>query len=96
MNKLKTMNENEKNLLKGFIQDEPKLEKHIYKLLKPKIKTHGYNYIKDIELLKKTNPIAFKLEEKKEEKNLRQLQKNLKAIRINANNAMKIKLKNLK
>ena len=96
MNKLKIMNENEKNLLKGFIQEEPKQEKHIYKLLKPKIKTNGYNYIKDIELLKKTNPIAFKLEEKKEEKNLRQLQKNLKAIRINANNAMKIKLKNLK
>ena len=96
MNKLKIMNENEKNLLKGFIQEEPKKEKYIYKLLKPKIKTNGYNFIKDIELLRKTNPIAFKLEEKKEEKNLKQLEKNLKALRINANNAMKIKLKNLK
>ena len=82
MNKLKVINDNEKNLLKGFIQEEPKKEKYIHKLLKPKIKTNGYNYIKDIELLRKTNPIAFKLEEKKEEKNLKQLEKNLKALRI--------------
>lgn len=88
MNKLKIMNENEKNMLKGFIQEERRNEKFFIKLLKPKLKTNGQQYIEDIELLKKTNPIIFKMEEKKEERNLKRLEKKIKALKINANNLM--------
>ena len=92
MNKLKIMNENEKNMLKGFIHEEKKKKKFFIKLLKPKLKTIGQQYIEDIELLKKTNPIIFKMEEKKEERNLKRLEKKIKALQINANNVMRGKI----
>ena len=68
MNKLKIMNENEKNLLKGYIREEPKQEKYMMKLLKPKLKTSGQHYLENLELLKKTNSLAFKIEAKKRRK----------------------------
>ena len=88
LNKIISMNENENNLMKGFIREEPK-EKYISKFYKPKLKTNGQLFVEDIELLKKTNPLAFKLEEKIEERNLKQLEKKMKALRINVNNANK-------
>ena len=89
MNKLKIMNENEKNLLKGYIREEPKQEKYMMKLLKPKLKTSGEHYLENLELLKKTNSLAFKMEEKKEERNLKYLEKKLMALRINDTNSLK-------
>lgn len=96
INKLKIINEDEKNLLKGFIKEEPKLEKYIIKLLKPKLKTNGQHYIEDLEILKKTNPFIFKMEEKNEKRNLKQLKKKINALKINANNALKVKFYNKK
>ena len=92
MNKLNIMNENEKNMLKGFMHDERKKEKVFVKILKPKLKSNGQHFIKDIELLKKTNPIVFQIEEKKEERNLKLLEKKMKALRININNVLKVNL----
>ena len=94
MNKLIIINENEKNLLKGFNREEPQRDKYIIKLTKPKLKTNGQHFIEDIEILKKTNPIAYKMEDKKEERSLKQLEKKMKALRINANNIMKNKIIN--
>ena len=92
MNKLQSTNENEKNLLKGFNREEPKQEKLFFKSLKPKLKTNAQLYIEDLELLKKTNPFVYKMEEKKEKRDLKQLEKKIEALKINANNLMKIKL----
>ena len=89
MDKLKIMNENEKNLLKGYIREEPKQEKYMMKLLKPKLKTSGQHYLENLELLKKTNSLAFKMDSKKEERNLKYLEKKLMALRINDTNSLK-------
>lgn len=91
MKRFKDNNENEKNLLKGFNRQEPKLEKLFYKIIKPKLKSNAQLYIEDLELLKKTNPFIFKMEEKREERNIQQLAKKIEALKINANNAMKVK-----
>ena len=82
MNILKKMNETEKNLLKGFIQEEPKEEKYITKISKHKLKTDGQHFLENLELLQKTNLLAFKNEEKKEERYLKQLEKKMMALKI--------------
>ena len=56
----------EKKLLKGFETEERKAPILLIKNLKPKLKTNGELFDEDIELLRRTNPIAFKLQEKKD------------------------------
>ena len=79
----------EKELLKGFQIEERKGFKYLFKNLKPKLKTNGELYQKDMELLRRTNPIAFKIQEKKDAFDLKQLIKKVKTQRINADNIMK-------
>ncbi len=70
----KQENENENRLLKGFQYPFYK-EPPIYFKYKPKLKTPGEIYVKEIEMLKKVNPIAFKREEQKDLFDLKILQK---------------------
>lgn len=69
--------EKEEKLLGGFVPEVRKEGGIILKIRK-KIKTPGDNYVKDIDLLKKVNPIAFKVEEDKEKFLLRQIAKKKK------------------
>lgn len=96
MKKLEIINNNEKNLLKGFIKEESQKEKFMLKQSKPKLKSSLHHYLEDMELLKKTNTLAFKIEEKKEERNLIQLVKKKQSLRINVENLMKFKKHNKK
>ena len=86
---IKIKNENETNLLKGFKVEEPITDRFLHKIIKPKLKTNGEQFEEDMGLLRKTNPIAFKMIAKKNEYDLRQLKKKLNLQKINANNVMK-------
>ena len=89
MRDLKKRNENETNLLKGFKAEEQEIARILHKMNKPKLKTNGELFEEDMDLLRKTNPMAFKMLAKKNEYDLRQLKKKLNLQRINANNVMK-------
>ena len=87
----------EKNLLKGFETEERKGPILLIKNLKPKLKTNGELFDENIKLLRKTNPLAFQLQEKKDEFDLKQLRKKVNILKINEGNIMKgKKLKNNK
>ena len=87
----------EKNLLKGFETEERKGPILLIKNLKPKLKTNGELFDENIKLLRKTNPVAFQLQEKKDEFDLKQLRKKVNILKINEGNIMKgKKLKNNK
>lgn len=77
------------NLLKGFKVKNRKGFMYLFKNIRPKYKNNGELYEKDIDLLRKTNPIAFKLQEKRDEFNFKQLVKKIQNQRINADNIMK-------
>jgi len=77
------------NLLKGLKIKKRKGFMHLFKNAKPKYKNNGQLYEKDIDLLRKTNPIAFKLQEKKDEFDFKQLVKKVESQRINSDNIMK-------
>ena len=62
---------------------------YLFKTIRPKYKNNGELYEKDIDLLRKTNPIAFKLQEKRDEFNFKQLIKKIQNQRINTDNIMK-------
>ena len=79
----------EKNLLKGFQIEERKGFMYLFKNLRPKYKNNGELYEEDMELLRKTNPIAFKIQQKKDDFDLKQLMKKVNTQRINADNIMK-------
>ena len=79
----------EKNLLKGFQIEERKGFMYLFKNIRPKYKNNGELYDEDMELLRKTNPIAFKIQQKKDEFDLKQLMKKVNTQRINADNIMK-------
>ena len=79
----------ERNLLKGFKIKNRKGFMYLIKNIRPKYQNNGELYEKDINLLRKTNPIAFKLQEKRDEFNFKQLIKKIQSQRINANNIMK-------
>jgi hypothetical protein len=79
----------ENKLLKGYQMEERKGFIHLYKNLKPKYKNNGELYDEDMALLRKTNPIAFRLQQKKDEFDLKQLIKKVNTQKINADNVMK-------
>jgi hypothetical protein len=79
----------ERNLLKGFRIKNRKGFMYLFKTIRPKYKNNGELYEKDMDLLRKTNPIAFKLQEKRDEFNFKQLIKKIQNQRINADNIMK-------
>ena len=79
----------ERNLLKGFRIKDRKGFMYLFKNIRPKFKNNGELYEKDIDLLRKTNPIAFKLQEKRDEFNFKQLIKKIQNQRINTDNIMK-------
>jgi len=79
----------ERNLLKGFKIKNRKGFMYLIKNIRPKYQNNGELYEKDINLLRKTNPIAFKLQEKRDEFNFKQLIKKIQSQRINADNIMK-------
>ena len=79
----------EKNLLKGFQLEERKGFMYLFKNIRPKLKTNGELYEEDMDLLRRTNPIAFKIQQKKDEFDMKQLIKKVNTQRINADNVMK-------
>ena len=79
----------EKKLLKGFETEERKGPILLIKNIKPKLKTNGELFDQNIELLRRTNPIAFQLQEKKDEFDLKQLRKKVNMLKINEGNVMK-------
>ena len=79
----------EKQLLKGFEAEERKAPMLLIKNLKPKLKTNGELFDEDIKLLKKTNPIAFRLQQKKDEFDMKQLIKKVNMLKVNEKNIMK-------
>ena len=79
----------EKNLLKGFQIEERKGFMYLFKNIRSKYKNNGELYEEDMELLRRTNPIAFKIQQKKDEFDMKQLMKKINTQRINADNVMK-------
>ena len=79
----------EKILLKGFQGEERKGFIYLFKNIRPKLRNNGELYEADLELLRKTNPIAFKIQQKKEEFDMKQLIKKVNNLRINSDNVMK-------
>ena len=79
----------ESNLLKGFKIEERKGFMYLFKNLKPKYKNNGELYEQDMNLLRRANPIAFKIQEKKDKFDMQQLLKKVNTQRINADNVMK-------
>ena len=79
----------EKKLLKGFETEERKGPILLIKNIKPKLKTNGELFDQNIELLRRTNPIAFQLQEKKDEFDLKQLRKKVNMLKVNEENIMK-------
>lgn len=89
MNHIKNNFFKEKKLLKGFQIEERKGPILLIKNLKPKLKTNGELFDENMKLLRKTNPIAFQLQEKKDEFDLKQLRKKVNMLKINEGNVMK-------
>lgn len=71
----KNETENGNRLLKGFQYPEYKESPLYLNKFKPSLKNPGEIYLKEIELLRKVNPIAFKKEELRDQFNLKMLQK---------------------
>lgn len=67
--------EREKKLLEGFKRPQPKEEGIISVIKGVKLKTSNELYDEDVRLLKLTNPIAYQLEAKKTEYDLKELRK---------------------
>ena len=79
----------ERLLLKGFQMKERKGVMYLLKNIRPKYRNNGELYLEDMEILKKANPIAFAIQKKKDEFDLKQLTKKVNTLRINADNVMK-------
>ena len=81
----------EKQLLKGFETEERKDPLLLIKNLKPKLKTNGELFDEDLNILRKTNPIAFQLQQKKDEFDMKQSIKKVNMLKVNEKNIMKRK-----
>ena len=92
---LNLTSEHDNKLLAGF-QEKENNDDIIKNPIKFKFKNNGELYRNDINLLKLTNPIAFKVQEQKEKNDLNYLTKKLKLLSINAKNAMKGKMPKIK
>ena len=57
------------------------------KKIEVKFKNNGDFFLENLELLKKTNPIAYEIQQKKDEYDFKQLQRQRNQNRINAKNA---------
>ena len=79
----------EKQLLKGFETEERKAPILLIKNLKPKLKTNGELFDEYLNILRKSNPIAFKLQQKKDEFDMKQLIKKVNMLKVNEKNIMK-------
>ena len=79
----------EKQLLKGFKTEERKGPILLIKNLKPKLKTNGELFDEEINLLRKTNPLAFQLQQKKDDFDMKQLIKKVNMLKVNEQNIMK-------
>ena len=79
----------EKHLLIGFEAEERKKPMLLIKNLKPKLKTNGELFDEDMDLLRRTNPIAFQLQQKKDEFDMKQLIKKVNMLKVNEQNIMK-------
>jgi hypothetical protein len=79
----------EKQLLKGFEAEERKKPMLLIKNLKPKLKTNGELFDEDMDLLRRTNPIAFQVQQKKDEFDMKQLIKKVNMLKVNEQNIMK-------
>lgn len=79
----------ENNLLKGYQMEERKGFMYLFKNIRPKFKNNGELYEEDMNLLKRANPIAFKIQEKKDEFDLKQLIKKVNMLKVNEKNIMK-------
>jgi len=79
----------EKQLLKGFEAEERKKPMLLIKNLKPKLKTNGDLFDEDMDLLRRTNPIAFQVQKKKDEFDMKQLIKKVNMLKVNEQNIMK-------
>lgn len=84
----KELAEREVRFLSGFIEEikKPKENMIIRKYQPPKLKTNGELFFENLNLLKKTNPIANKHQEEKDLYDLKQLRKKRHQNKINANN----------
>ena len=73
--KFKNETENGNRLVNGFQYPEYKESPIYINKFKSSLKNPGEIYLKEIELLRKVNPIAFKKEELRDQFNLKMLQK---------------------
>ena len=89
---LKEEFEKEQKLLEGFKNKEKRKPYFLQKTNKPKFKSNGELYDRNMEILRKTNPIAFKIQKQKEDFDLKQLKKKVDMYKINSNNVMKGKV----
>ena len=89
---LKEEFEKEQKLLEGFKNKEKRKPYFLQKTNKPKFKSNGELYDRNMDILRKTNPIAFKIQKQKEDFDLKQLKKKVDMYKINSNNVMKGKV----
>ena len=87
--------EHDNKLLVGY-QEKEQNDDIVKRPVKFQFKNNGELYKSDINLLKLTNPIAFKLQEQRDKNDLKFLTKKLKLLSLNANNMMKGKMFKIK
>ena len=73
--------------LPGYKKEIIKEKGLVQKSSDVKLKSNGELYFENLELLKKTNPIAYEIQKKKEEYDFKQLKRQREQNRINAKNA---------
>ncbi len=79
--------EKEIKYLPGYKKEIIKESGIVQKKIEVKLKNNGDFFLENLELLKKTNPIAYEMQQKKDEYDLKQLQRQRNQNRINAKNA---------
>ena len=79
--------EKEIKFLPGYKKEIIKETGIVQKKIEVKFKNNGDFFLENLELLKKTNPIAYEIQQKKDEYDFKQLQRQRNQNRINAKNA---------
>ena len=87
--------EHDNKLLVGY-QEKEQNDDIVKRPVKFQFKNNGELYKSDINLLKLSNPIAFKLQEQRDKNDLKFLTKKLKLLSLNTNNMMKGKMFKIK
>ena len=77
----------EKRFLPGYKKEIIKEKGLVQKSLDVQLKSNGELFFENLELLKKTNPIAYENQKKKDEYDFKQLKRQREQNRINAKNA---------